>query len=114
MSESHPPDTALDLWWAIPGVLAGMSMPFIHPRRFGNPGALEDSPDELPALWRADIRAVVSLLNMPAAANAYTTAGFAFQLLPVPDGAAPTLEQFQRFLTFTASQHAMGRAVVVH
>lgn len=115
MSVDDTDAAPLDIWWAIPGVLAGMSMPFIHPLRYETPGAVLDAfPDELPALWDADIRAMVCLLNMPAAADVYASAGFAFHLLPLADGTAPTIEQFQQFLTFVASQHALGHAVAVH
>jgi hypothetical protein len=116
MNESDAdPATPLDIWWAIPGVLAGMSMPFIHPLRYETPGAALDAfPDELPALWEADIRAMVCLLNMPSAVDVYASAGVAFHLLPLADGTAPTFEQFQHFLAFVASQHALGHAVAVH
>jgi hypothetical protein len=106
---------ALDIWWAVPGVLAGMSMPFIHPERYDTPGALIDAfPDELPALWHAGIRGVVCLLNMPSAASTYSAAGFAFHLLPLADGAAPTAAQFQQFLVFVAAQQELGHPVAVH
>jgi hypothetical protein len=39
------------LWWVIPGVLAGMPMPFIHPeRRLNSGGPLNAYEDELPEL----------------------------------------------------------------
>ena len=108
----HP---LLDLWWPVPGVLAGMSMPFIHPKRHDVTGAALDAfPDELPELWRAGIRAVVCLLNMPSAAGAYTAAGFVFLCLPVADGFAPTAEAFREFLDFVAAQRALGHPVAVH
>ena len=108
-------DTSLDLWWVVPGVLAGTSMPFMHPERPHTPDAALDAfPDELPALWHAGIRAVVCLLNMPGAASTYTAAGFAFLLLPIVDGAAPTPEQFRQFLAFVAAQRTRGHAVAVH
>lgn len=115
MNEDHDDFASLDIWWAIPGVLAGMSVPFIHPQRFDTPGAgLDAFPDELPALWRAGIRAVVCLLNAPSAASVYSAAGFAFLLLPVADGAAPTAGQFQEFLAFVGAQRDQGHPVVVH
>ena len=40
------------LWWVIPGALAGMPMPFIHPERWLNMGApLIAYEDELPLSW---------------------------------------------------------------
>ena len=108
-------EPVLDLWWAVPDVLAGMSLPFMHPERPHTPGATLDAfADELPALWSAGIRAVVCLLNMPGAASTYETAGFAFLLLPLVDGAAPNAEQFQQFLAFVAAQRALDHPVAVH
>lgn len=107
--------SSLDIWWAVPGVLAGMSMPFIHPQRHDTPDATLDAfPDELPALWDAGVRGIVCLLNMPSAASTYSAAGFAFHLLPLADGSAPTAEQFQRFLAFVATQRAVAHPVAVH
>jgi hypothetical protein len=58
-------DTNNLLWWVIPGVLAGMPMPFIHPeRRIAGGGAVTAFEDELAALQSAGVRAVVSLLNI--------------------------------------------------
>ena len=108
-------DSTLDLWWVVPDVLAGMSMPFLHPERPHTPGAtLAAFDDELPALWRAGIRAVVCLLNMPRAIDTYATAGFAFLVLPMVDGAAPSPEQFARFLSFVTAQRDLGQPVAVH
>ena len=46
------------LWWVIPGALAGMPMPYIHPdRRMNGGGALEAHVDDLPELYLAGIRA---------------------------------------------------------
>jgi protein-tyrosine phosphatase len=104
-----------DLWWVIPGRLAGTSMPFVHPERHEAAGsALDAFADELPALWHAGIRAVVSLLNMRSAQAAYTSAGFSYLCLPITDGLAPSMEQFQTFMDFTQQQHALGHAVAVH
>ena len=45
------------LWWVIPGVLAGMPMPFIHiERRMNHGGALPAYNDDLPALHLAGVR----------------------------------------------------------
>jgi len=69
------------LWYVIPDVLAGMPMPFIHwERRMKHGGTLTAYDDELPALYSAGIRAVVSLLNIPSDASVYESAGFRFRL----------------------------------
>jgi atypical dual specificity phosphatase len=103
------------LWWVMPGALAGMPMPFIHPeRRLNMGGSLADYGDELPALYAAGIRAVVSLLNIPSDAGIYESAGFTFKCLPVPDGGAPSMEQAQEFIKFVSLQLANHRPVAVH
>ncbi len=105
----------LDLWWAIPGVLAGMPMPFIHPeRREKLGGPLDAFHDDLPLLHRAGIGAVVSLLNIPSDAAVYRSAGFGYLLLPVPDGAAPSVAQFVEFLRFLPEQRKLGMKTAVH
>jgi len=103
------------LWWVIPGVLAGMPVPYIHiDRRLNFGGPLSAYDDDLPVLYSASIRAVVSLLNIPSDASVYEPAGFSFLCLPVPDGGAPTIEQTKEFVRFVGEQKAAGRAVAVH
>lgn len=103
------------LWWVIPGVLAGMPMPFIHPeRRLNSGGALNAYEDELPRLYSAGVRAVVSLLNIPSDAVVFESAGFAFLCLPVPDGGAPTLEQATKFVRFVNEQSTLHQPIAVH
>jgi len=103
------------LWWALPGVLAGMPMPFIHPERRMNAGCpLDAYDDELQVLREAGVGAVVSLLNIPSDAPVYESAGFYFLCLPVPDGQPPTREQVYRFVSFMGEQHAAQRPVAVH
>jgi hypothetical protein len=103
------------LWWVIPGVLAGMPMPFIHPeRRMNGGGALDSFDDELKDLHQSGVRAVVSLLNIPSDAAVLQSAGFVFLCLPVPDGHAPTAEQANRFVQFMTEQRAAQRSVAVH
>ena len=103
------------LWWAIPGVLAGMPMPFVHPeRRLNLGGSLNGYEDELPELYAAGIRAVVSLLNIPSDQAVFESAGFSFLCLPVPDGGAPTMDQALAFVGFLEEQRRAQRAVAVH
>ena len=103
------------LWWVIPGTLAGMPMPFIHPeRRMAGGGALAAFDDELPTLHAQGVRAVVSLLNIPSDASVYKTAGFEYVCLPVPDGGAPTIEQVKLFVRFVTARRASQQAVAVH
>jgi len=103
------------LWWVIPGALAGMPMPFVHPeRRLNEGGKLADYDDELPLIYNAGVRAVVSLLNIPSDAQIYVSAGFAFCCLPVPDGGAPTMGQTLEFIRFVNEQLAANHPVAVH
>jgi atypical dual specificity phosphatase len=103
------------LWWVIPGVLAGMPMPFIHlERRLNSGGDLNAYDDELPELYAAGVRAVVCLLNIPSDAPVFESAGFSFRCIPVPDGGVPTLEQAADFVRFVEEQRAAGRPVAVH
>ena len=103
------------LWWVIPGVLAGMPMPFVHPeRRLNGGGPLNAYDDELPELNTAGIRAVVSLLNIPTDQAIFESAGFSSLCLPVPDGEAPTLKQAGEFVRFMEEQRQAQRPVAVH
>jgi atypical dual specificity phosphatase len=112
MSETSNRDL---LWWAIPGVLAGMPMPFIHPdRRMNTGGPLDAYDDELKILRDAGVHAVVSLLNITSDTPVYKSAGFDFLCLPVPGGQPPTREQVYRFVSFMAEQRAAQRPVAVH
>ncbi|HXC35963.1 MAG TPA: dual specificity protein phosphatase family protein [Candidatus Acidoferrales bacterium] len=103
------------IWWAVPGVLAGMPMPYVRlDRRLAGGGKLTAFDDELPILWSAGVRAVVSLLNIPTDATVYESTGFAFLCLPVSDGGAPTFEQAGEFVRFVKFHRAAGRPVSVH
>ena len=90
-------------------------MPYVHPsRRLGSGGLLTAYNDELPTLYEAGIRAVVSLLNIPSDSLVYESAGFSFMCLPLSDGAAPTVEQAREFERFVSQQRNASRPVAVH
>lgn len=115
MTPFDPHEASLDLWWAIPGVLAGMPMPLIHPeRRERGNSELDAYADDLPALAKAGIHSVVCLLNIPGDAVVYASAGFGFHYMPIPDGWPPTREQLDGFLSFMEGQRPQNRAVAVH
>jgi atypical dual specificity phosphatase len=112
MSPTHSGEM---LWWVIPGVLAGMPMPFISPeRRLNGGGDMTAYEDELNQLHGAGIRAVVSLLNLPSDEALYQKAGFTFLCLPVADGHAPTPVQALDFVRFITEQRQATRPVAVH
>lgn len=103
------------LWWVIPNVLAGMPMPFLEPsRRLEGGTGFTAHDDDMVLLYRAGIRAIVSLLNIPSDAAIYERAGFSFLCLPVPDGGAPSIESAYEFVRFVNEQRASGRPVAVH
>jgi atypical dual specificity phosphatase len=103
------------LWWVVPNVLAGMPKPFVHhERRSNHGGPLDAYDDDLPLLYSAGVRAVVSLLNIPTDAPVYYQAGFQFLCLPVPDGCAPTAEQAGTFAHFVVQQRGARRPTAVH
>ena len=77
-------------------------------------GSLASFDDELPALYQAGIRAVVSLLNLASGSSVYESAGFRFKCLPVPDGGAPTMEQAREFVNFVDGELSNNRPVAVH
>lgn len=80
----------------------------------GKQQQLNDWDDDLPALWQAGVRAICCLLDYPELTRAYAAAGFVCHELPLPDGGAPTKEQFTGFLSFIARQRGLGNAVAVH
>lgn len=103
------------LWWVIPGELAGMPMPFIHPeRRFNGGGALGDYKDELKDLHLAGIRAVISLLNLATDAPIYEAAGFAYLCCPIENGRPPTVLQAKECARFIKEQLTLKHPVAVH
>jgi atypical dual specificity phosphatase len=106
---------ALPLWWTVPDVLAGTSMPLLHPGRREKPeSALDAYPDDLPLRYRAGTRAIVCLLDFPHLGHIYSSAGFAVHMIPVADGGCPTREQFASFLQFVDHQRSVGHPVAVH
>jgi hypothetical protein len=113
--QQEPVSAQAPVYWVIPGKLAGMAFPFLHPeRRLAGGGAVDAFEDDLPLLRHAGIRAVVSLVNSPSDRAVYATAGLGFLCLPIPDGWPPTAEQVDAFVEFADRIIASGGAVVVH
>jgi len=103
------------LYWLIPGELAGMPMPLLHPERRANQGGdLNAFDDDLPRLHAAGIRAVVSLVNNPSDGLAYHDAGFDFISVPIPDFNPPAPPQAQQVVEFIDRMKSEGKPVVVH
>ncbi len=103
------------LWWVIPGFLAGMPKPAIHANRLlAGRARLTAYDDDLPVLYSAGVRSIVSLIEKPPGAQVYESAGFAFLSLPIQDGHAPTLDQAQDFVRFVREQSQVQRPVGVY
>jgi atypical dual specificity phosphatase len=103
-----------DIWWAINHVLGGMGIPYIDQmRRYHHGGALDAYHDELPAIHRTGVRAVVCLLNIKSDAPVFQSAGFEFLCLPVEDGQPPTLEQAREFISYVDACRARNLPVAV-
>jgi len=88
-----------NLWWLIPGKLAGVRKPM---------------PEELTELQAAGIGAIVSVMDDPSNLDLYQQADIPHLWLPTKGGTAPSREQLQKLQDFVDTQNAQGNAVVVH
>ena len=102
---------SLNFSWLIPQQLAGSGQPggfyFDRPQ---SSGLVED----LHELRQHGIGAVVSLTEQPLDDDALKSAGMSYLHLPVPDMAAPTEADIDRFLDFVKSSRASTLPVAVH
>ncbi|NET55838.1 MAG: protein phosphatase [Symploca sp. SIO2E6] len=87
------------VWWLIPEKLAGMSRP-----------PLED----LPQLYQAGIRGIVSVMDEPSGIKEYQEGGFQALWLPITGGKPPTVEQVKQFIEFAKPLIETNQPVVVH
>lgn len=88
-----------NLWWAIPGKLAGVRKPMA---------------EELHELQSAGIGAIVSVMDDPANVDLYQRLDIPHLWLPTKGGTAPSPEQIQELQNFVSSQNQIGHAVAVH
>lgn len=88
-----------NLWWVIPGKLAGVRRP---------------NPEEISALQTAGVGAIVSIMDDPANLDLYQQVGLPYLWLPIKGGTAPGQLQIQKFQSFVEEQNRLGRAVAVH
>lgn len=88
-----------NLWWVIPGKLAGVRKP---------------NPDEITALQAAGVGAIVSVMDDPSNLDLYQQAGLPCLWLPTKGGTAPSQEQIQSLQTFIEAENQAGHAVVIH
>jgi len=87
------------VWWLKPGLLAGMSRP-----------PLED----LPRLYEAGMRGIVSVMDEPSGIEEYQQAGFKALWLPTTGGKAPSVEQVKEFFTFAQGLITQNLPLAVH
>lgn len=107
--DDSPPEL---LWWVIPGVLAGMAMPYMDPRRRRHKqGFLGQYNDDLPPLHTAGVRSVVSLLEEPVDSPLWGSLGFKYLSCPILNFEPPTVEQALLIIGFVKSAPS---AVAVH
>lgn len=88
-----------NLWWAIPGKLAGVRKP---------------TADELGELQAVGIGAIVSVLDDPSNLDLYDRVNIPFLWLPIQGGTPPSLDQIQELASFIDEQHDRGLAVAIH
>lgn len=87
------------VWWLEPGKLAGMPRP-----------PLED----LPVLYQAGMRGIVSVMDEPSGIQEYKDSGFQALWLPITGGKSPTVEQVLEFVQFADSLLKKNQVVAVH
>lgn len=88
-----------NIWWVIPGKLAGVRKP---------------TTEELNQLQAVGIRAIVSVMDDPSNLDLYQQANIPYLWLPIKGGTAPTGEQLQKLQNFVDQQNQLGNAVAVH
>ncbi len=90
---------AENLWWVIPGKLAGVRKPMA---------------EELTELQAAGVGAIVSVMDDPSNLDLYQQADIPHLWLPTKGGTAPSREQLQELQNFVDTQNAQGSAVAIH
>ncbi|MGD1712575.1 dual specificity protein phosphatase family protein [Dapis sp. BLCC M172] len=96
MEEETTQPIAENLWWVIPGKLAGVRKP---------------TGEELPELQELGIGAIVSVMDDPSNLELYQEAKLPHLWLPIKGGTAPSKEQVQKLQDFIDSQN---HAVAIH
>jgi atypical dual specificity phosphatase len=88
-----------NLWWTIPGKLAGVRKP---------------TSDELKQLQAVGIGGIVSLLDDSSNLDLYAQVGIPALWLPIQGGTPPNREQIQELANFVDRHHRQGWAVAIH
>jgi atypical dual specificity phosphatase len=88
-----------NLWWVIPGKLAGVRKPI---------------EKELTELQTASIKAIVSVMDDPSNLDLYQRANIPYLWLPIKGGTTPSQEQLQDLQNFVDNQNNLGNGVAIH
>ena len=88
-----------NLWWVIPGKLAGVRKPTI---------------EEIADLKATGVGAIVSVMDDPSNLDLYEQESLPYRWLPTKGGTAPSSEQLQELQAFVEQQNQLGNAVAVH
>ena len=99
MTEQKTQPISENLWWVIPGKLAGVRKP---------------TADEIPELKAAGVGAIVSVMDDPSNLDLYKQVDIPYRWLPTKGGTAPSQEQLQELQDFVKQQNQVGSAVAVH
>ncbi len=88
-----------NLWWVIPGKLAGVRKPTV---------------EEIAELKAAGVGAIISVMDDPSNLDLYEQLDLPYRWLPTKGGTASTPEQLQKLQAFVEQQNQLGNAVAVH
>lgn len=88
-----------NLWWVVPGKLAGVRKP---------------KAEEVNELAAAGIGAIVSVMDDPENLDLYQHSNIPHLWLPIKGGTVPSREQIQELQAFVDSQNRLGHAVAIH
>lgn len=90
---------AQNLWWVIPGRLAGVRKP---------------TPEEIVELQAAGVGAIVSVMDDRSNLDLYQQVKLPSLWLPMKGGTAPSSQQIQDLQNFVNQQNRLGHGVAVH
>lgn len=99
MEEPQAQPILRNLWWVIPGKLAGVRKPTL---------------EEIAELKSAGIGAIVSVMDDPSNLDLYEQVSLPYCWLPTKGGTAPSSEQIQELQMFIEQQNQLNHAVAVH
>jgi atypical dual specificity phosphatase len=88
-----------NLWWVIPGKLAGVRKP---------------TAAELSDLMMAGIGAIISVINDRSNLDLYQQANIPYLWLPIDIDSSPSQEQIQELADFVDRHHRQGVGIAVH